>query len=103
KPVDGGAETVGVARFGEKLAGLLRVVGVLGQVSSVTKVGRRQVGVCRSGETAPDDLGDDVAVDGVVQGLAHAHIVERLHTGVDVDAVGRRRGDLTGRDVGVGS
>src|SRR5690606_30252711 len=101
QPVERGLEAVGVAGLGEQLARLGGVVLVARHVLGVAQVGGRQVGVGGRGEAAPDHLGDQLAVESVHQGAAHAHVVEGRHAGVDVDAVRAGGGDLAGADVRV--
>ena len=79
-----------LARLSEKLPGLLRVVGIAGEL---------RIPVLQRGDGAGDDLrvvleellDDGVPVHRVVQGLAHANIVEGLLLDVDHDEQRARR------------
>src|SRR5690625_1459598 len=88
---DGGGEAILKTCLGQKLAGALRVVGVGLEVGVCTEDSLGDGAVCRNGLAHVDRFDDGFDVDGVVDRLAHADIIERLLLGVDAQVGGGQR------------
>ena len=95
---DGHGEPVGIARLGQQLLGLLRVIGVGVVEALIVVLGEGGVdGGAHLGAVAlGGEFHDLVHVDGIAQSLADLLIVEGLHVVVQVQGLHQVHGTLQG-------
>ena len=87
-------ETIGISGFGKQFLSLLGVVRPRTKLDGIVDA-LRQRAFRGEGVTAESHLGEGFLIDGIVDGLTHAEVVERLleHIHVQVARHDGRRGD----------